>query len=127
MINEWVPWQVVYKEQVECMYITIGSSVLHIHIYMYYFHTSDQRKASAYISHITMLKRYMHYYQCIYLVKCVCNSYTMAARDFADIYTQSPRAAGPRAAGVYVSKIPSMRPSGFGCIYQQNPLQPWYK
>ena len=31
-----------------------------------------------------------------------CNSYTMAARDFADIYTQSPR-----AAGVYVSKIPS--------------------
>ena len=34
--------------------------------------------------------------------QCVCNSYTMAARDFADIYTQSPR-----AAGVYVSKIPS--------------------
>ena len=34
----------------------------------------------------------------------VCNSYTMAVRDFADIYilyTQSPR-----AAGVYVSKIP---------------------
>ena len=37
----------------------------------------------------------------------LCNSYTMAARDFADIYTQSARAAGPRAAGVYVSKIPS--------------------
>ena len=37
----------------------------------------------------------------------VCNSYTMAARDFADIYTQSARATGPRAAGVYVSKIPS--------------------
>ena len=37
----------------------------------------------------------------------VFNSYTTAARDFADIYTQSPRAAGPRAAGVYVSKIPS--------------------
>ena len=33
----------------------------------------------------------------------------MAARDFADIYTQSPRDAGPRAAGVYVSKIPSRR------------------
>ena len=32
----------------------------------------------------------------------ICNSYTMAARDFADIYTQSPR-----AVGVYVSKIPS--------------------
>ena len=32
----------------------------------------------------------------------LCNSYTMAARDFADIYTQSAR-----AAGVYVSKIPS--------------------
>ena len=35
------------------------------------------------------------------------NSYTMVVRDFADIYTQSPRATGPRAAGVYVSKIPS--------------------
>ena len=33
----------------------------------------------------------------------------MAARNFADIYTQSPRAAGPRAAGVYVSKIQSSR------------------
>ena len=32
---------------------------------------------------------------------------TMAAWDFADIYTRSPRATGPRAAGVYVSKIPS--------------------
>ena len=32
---------------------------------------------------------------------------TMAARDFADIYTQRTRATGPRAAGVYVSKIPS--------------------
>ena len=32
----------------------------------------------------------------------VCNSYTTVARDFADIYTQSPR-----AAGVYVSNIPS--------------------
>ena len=31
----------------------------------------------------------------------------MAARDFADIYTQSPRAAGPMGVGVYVSKIPS--------------------
>ena len=37
------------------------------------------------------------------------NSYTTAARDFADIYTQSPMAAGPRAAGVHVSKIPSSR------------------
>ena len=32
---------------------------------------------------------------------------TMAARDFADMYTQSMGAAGPRATGVYVSKIPS--------------------
>ena len=39
----------------------------------------------------------------------------MAARDFADIYTLSPRAAGPRAAGVYVSKIPSGR--GISDIY----------
>ena len=39
----------------------------------------------------------------------------MAARDFADIYTQSPRATGLRAAGVYVSKIPSNR--GISDIY----------
>ena len=39
-----------------------------------------------------------------------CNSYTMAARGFADICTQSPR-----AAGVYVSKIPSNR--GISDIY----------
>ena len=38
------------------------------------------------------------------------NSCTMAVRDFADIYTQSPR-----AAGVYVSKIPSSR--GISDIY----------
>ena len=37
----------------------------------------------------------------------ISNIYTMAARDFVDIYTQIPRAAGPKAAGVYVSKIPS--------------------
>ena len=39
----------------------------------------------------------------------------MAARDFVDIHTQSPRAAGPKAAGVYVSKIPSSR--GISDIY----------
>ena len=43
------------------------------------------------------------------------NSYTTAARDFADIYTQSLRAAGPRAAGAYVSKIPRSR--GISDIY----------
>ena len=42
--------------------------------------------------------------------QCIYNSYTMAARDFVDIYTQSPR-----AAGVYVSKIPSS--SGISDIY----------
>ena len=31
---------------------------------------------------------------------------TMAAWDFADIYTRSPRACGPRALGVYISEIP---------------------
>ena len=30
----------------------------------------------------------------------------MAAWDFADMYTRSPRACGPRALGVYISKIP---------------------
>jgi len=32
------------------------------------------------------------------------NKYTMTARDFADIYTRSPRATDPRAEGVYISK-----------------------
>jgi len=32
-------------------------------------------------------------------------NYTMAVRDFADIYTQTPRAAGQRSKGVYISKI----------------------
>ena len=38
----------------------------------------------------------------------------MAVRDFADIYTWSPRAAGPKdkVACVYISKIP---------------MQPWYQ
>ena len=31
---------------------------------------------------------------------------TMAAWDFADIYTRSPRACGLCALGVYISKIP---------------------
>jgi len=35
----------------------------------------------------------------------ICNSYTMAVRDFADIYTQTPKAAGPNCKGVYISKI----------------------
>jgi len=30
----------------------------------------------------------------------------MAARDLPEIYTQSPRTAGPRAEGVYFRKIP---------------------
>ena len=48
-------------------------------------------------------------------MEVVCNSYTTAARDFADVYTQSPRATGPRDVGVYVSKIPSSR--GIRYIY----------
>jgi len=34
-----------------------------------------------------------------------CNSYTMAVMDFADIYNRTPRAAGLRGKGVYISKI----------------------
>ena len=41
------------------------------------------------------------------LCNCTCNSYTMCVRDLTDIYTQSPRAAGPRAEGVYISQITS--------------------
>ena len=39
-------------------------------------------------------------------IQGICNGYTMCARDLTDIYTQSPRAAGWRAEGVYVSQIP---------------------
>ena len=49
----------------------------------------------------------------IYIVHI--NSYTMAVRDFADIYTQSPRAASPRDVGVYFSKISSSH--GISDIY----------
>ena len=34
--------------------------------------------------------------------KVLHNSYTMCTRGLPDIYTQSPRAAGPRAEGVYI-------------------------
>ena len=44
------------------------------------------------------------------LLQCIFNSCTTAARDFADIYSQSLR-----AAGVYVSKIPSSH--GISDIY----------
>ena len=56
----------------------------------------------------------------------------MAAWDFADIYTRSPRACGPRALGVYISKIPRSHgititySLALGHIYQANPLWPWY-
>ena len=40
----------------------------------------------------------------------------MAAWDFADIYTRSPRACGPRALGVYISKIPRSHGITITCI-----------
>ena len=48
---------------------------------MYHFHTSDQRKACAYISNIALtqkVKRYTHCYQCVYLIKhCLNEIYTL--------------------------------------------------
>ena len=44
-------------------------------------------------------------------------TYTMAAWDFADIYTCSPRACVSRALGVYISKIP--RSCGITIKYAQ--------
>ena len=35
------------------------------------------------------------------------NSYTMGTSGLPDIYTQSPRAAGPRAEGVYIRRTTS--------------------
>jgi len=37
-------------------------------LYKIHFHTSDQRKASAHIALTQKLTRYLHCYQCIYLV-----------------------------------------------------------
>ena len=37
-----------------------------------------------------------------YIYIYIFNSYTMGTSGLPDIYTQSPRAAGPRAEGVYI-------------------------
>ena len=51
----------MHYPQISCRLIAIlhaKFTLLHnkacIYIYMYHFHTSDQRKSSAYISHITL-------------------------------------------------------------------------
>ena len=51
---------------------------------------------------------------CVHACVCACvcdaqldTSNSMCARDLTDIYTQGPRAAGPRAEGVYISQIMS--------------------
>ena len=36
------------------------------------------------------------------LLEGLCNSYTMAVRDFAGIYTLTPWACGPWGSGVYI-------------------------
>ena len=38
---------------------------------IYHFHTLDQRKASAYISHIALVHEIYALYQCVYLIKPV--------------------------------------------------------
>ena len=40
-------------------------------------------------------------------VLAIFNSSTMDTSGLPDIYTRSPRAAGPRAEGVYIRQIPS--------------------
>ena len=49
---------------------------------------------------------------------------TMAAWDFADIYTHSPRACGPRALGVYISKIPHSHGITITCTYGETATIP---
>ena len=61
---------------------------------------------------------YMIIYMCIvtqYTGLSKCNSFTTAVRDFADIYTRSTRAAGPRANGVCIGKTQHSR--GISGIY----------
>ena len=41
------------------------------------------------------------------LHRYVFNSYTMGMSGLPDIYTRSPRAAGPRAEGEYISRTTS--------------------
>ena len=43
----------------------------------------------------------------ILLIKSIFNSYTMDMSDLPDIYTQSPRATGSRAEGIYIRRITS--------------------
>ena len=42
-----------------------------------------------------------------YCHDCIFNSYTMGTSGLPDIYTRSPRAAGPRAEGVYIRQTTS--------------------
>ena len=48
-------------------------------------------------------------YTCIYIYIYIYifNSYTMGTSGLTDIYTRSPRAAGPRAEGVYIRQTTS--------------------
>ena len=52
----------------------------------------------------------------MYIAIAICNSYTMGTNGLPDIYTRSPRAAGPRAEGVYIRQITSAH--GITNIYQ---------
>ena len=45
--------------------------------------------------------------QIMVLHRYVFNSYTMGMSGLPDIYTRSPRAAGPRAEGEYISRTTS--------------------
>ena len=43
----------------------------------------------------------------VLVIVCIFNSYTMGTSGLPDIYTQSLRAAGPRAEGVYIRRTTS--------------------
>ena len=41
----------------------------------------------------------------LYGIHDICNSCNMAMRDLPDMYTRSPRAAGPRDEGIHIRQI----------------------
>ena len=49
----------------------------------------------------------LNYSHLLVINKCICNSCNMGARDLPDMYTRSPRAAGPRDEGIHIRQITS--------------------
>ena len=56
-----------------------------------------------FVSYLLNIRKFSN----VVCVKGIFNSYTMGTSGLPDIYTRSPRAAGPRAEGVYIRRTTS--------------------